>query len=180
MGNMKAHVDDTATIPIIMKGSWLIAAANPILIGINIFDTAVLDITSVRNKMPVVSTITIKMSGNGFTTPSIPPNHFVKPESSKAAANERPPPNNSNIPQGSLLISSQTSKPPLWDLAGIKNKSTAPIIAITVSDKWREDGSRLPQIHNILTNRNTIPVNFSSRLIGPKSRNDFLAKSEDI
>ena len=87
MGNMKAHVDDTATIPIIMKGSWLIAAANPILIGINIFDTAVLDITSVRNKMPVVSTITIKMSGNGFTTPSIPPNHFVKPESSKAAAN---------------------------------------------------------------------------------------------
>ncbi|RIL77903.1 hypothetical protein BUY39_12890, partial [Staphylococcus cohnii] len=37
MGNMKAQVEDTATIPIIMKGSWLIAAAKPILIGINIF-----------------------------------------------------------------------------------------------------------------------------------------------
>src|SRR5699024_6611708 len=112
--------------------------------------------------------------------PSITPNHFVKSGSSKAAANERPPPNNSNIPQGSLLISSQTSKPPLWDLAGIKNKSTAHIIAITVSNRCRAEGSRQLKIHNILTNRNTITVNFSSRLIAPKSRNDFLAKSEDI
>src|SRR5699024_8346433 len=180
MGNMKAQVEDTATIPIIMKGSWLIAAANPMLIGINIFEPAVLDITSVRNKIPVVSTITIKINGSGFTIPNIPPNHLVSPESSNAAANERPPPNNSNIPQGSLFISSQTSKPPLCVLAGIKNNSTAPVIAITVSDKCREVGSKPPPIHNTLTNKNTMPVNFSSKRIGPKSCKDFLAKSEDI
>ncbi|CPZ28539.1 Uncharacterised protein [Mycobacteroides abscessus] len=163
-----------------IKGSWLIAAANPILIGINIFETAVFDITSVRNRMAVVNTITMSMNGSGFTIPNIPPNHFVNPESSNAAAKDKPPPNSSNIPQGNLFISSHTSNPPLAFLAGIRNNNTAPNIAIIVSVMCNVSGKSPPKIHNKLTSKKTMPVNFSSLDIGPKSCKAFLAKSEDI
>src|SRR5699024_8789253 len=100
IGNMKAQVEDSATIPIIMNGSWLIAAAKPILIGINMLETAVLDITSVKNNMAVVNTRTTRIKGKGSTKLNIPPNHFVSSESSKAAAKDKPPPNSNNIPHG--------------------------------------------------------------------------------
>ena len=92
IGNINAQVDDSATIPIMINGSLLIAAAKPILIGINILETAVLDMTSVKNKIPVVITIMIRINGNGLTILNMPPNHFVSPESSNAVANDKPPP----------------------------------------------------------------------------------------
>ena len=101
IGSINAHVDERATIPIIINGSWLIAAAKPILIGINILETAVFDITSVKNRIAVDNTSTININGRGFTIPIMLPNHFVSPESSKAAAKDNPPPNKSSIPQGS-------------------------------------------------------------------------------
>src|SRR5699024_4015047 len=152
-------------------------AANPILIGINIFETAVLDITSVRNKIPVVSTITIKINGSGFTIPKIPPNHLVSPESSNAAANERPPPNNSNIPQGSLFISSQTSKPPLCVLTGNKNNNKDNDHEITITNKHREIENKAHTIHNPQKYKHKLPINISSQRIGYKSCKDFLEKS---
>src|SRR5699024_8852949 len=135
------------------------------MIGYIIDAVAVFDVISVKK---ITSKVTMKITSskfNPFNPDNCKPIHSDKPELTNPAAMARPPPNNSNIPQGNFTAVSQSSKRSfLKRMDGMINNTIAKKIAITPSDT---PGKYLVMknervIHDKAAKRNTIKTIISS------------------
>ena len=145
-GSMKAQVAAKAAGISSAIGSTPMPTATPPRIGMKVAAVAVFDVTSVRNRISVV-TATISMIGVNAPRPcTCWPNHWSRPLAATAPASDSPPPNSSSTPQGNPSSASfQFSTMVVRPLPGRMNSAIPAAMATAVSFR-SSSGPRLSPV----------------------------------
>ena len=134
-GNMKAQLAAKTTGIVRATGAMPKATATAPTTGRKVEVVATFDVISVKN---IIRVATAKIKTMGGTLPSTVkpcPIQLPRPDAPIDAANDRPPPNKTKSPQGSLLACSHVNKSVLLFSEGIRKKLNAAKIAIPASVK---------------------------------------------
>ena len=177
-GNMNAQLAANTTGIVRATGAMPKATATAPTTGKNVEVVATLEVISVR-KMIKVATAKINTIGGTFSNIVNPcPIQLPNPDDPIEAANDKPPPNKTNKPQGNLFACSQVSKSVLLFSEGIKKKLSAAKIAIPASvkpDKGTKLSKSVLNIQAPAANKKITRTFFSSLPRGPRSVNIFLS-----
>jgi len=181
-GSIKAIEADIVAGIISSSGLIFVVMAIPASIGRTISVVAVLDVSSVRNVIIRDMTSIITIGWSEATPASWLPNQSDNPDSLNPVARANPPPNSSNICQGSFDAVAQSNSLAPFSLRDGTRKSINAINIATVPSFINEAVGKIPphpgitnlpklrsarKIQRAASRVNITKTNFSSKLVLP-------------